>query len=372
MGICASNYIRTHIDKSVQVSFSYLDINQHVNTVKTALGLAIPRFEYLPDIFISDARDIILSHTYNFMSTHSIDPCVLTTSLLLVASLSTPPDMCRLDWSFSQFHILEVLHHGYVSTVYKAKCTISNKDVVVKKYMLETMSALERLHLYREITIHSRVKHRNIIDFYVAFKEANQVYLVIEYVQGSTLLHVMRTRVKEKEIVAEIAKPLLTVLDYLHSEGIVHRDIKPGNIILSTQGELKLLDFGLTIDVASELANTRAGTLPYMAPEILMCESKRTSLDFNKKDLTYTYDSKSDVWALGVFLYELSTGRTPFQGKDNDEIVENIAKLKLRFPMHMSTLLISFLRRCFEWDPTARATIHQLLEHPWIQDNLTL
>lgn len=366
MGGCILNCLNNDKNEMVD-TFTQTQVDDpNKIKIKHSLGLDKPKFDYLEDMSNTHANLIMSFHPSLSVSDDSV---------LLTASCNTPDDMQRVKWRFVHFHVLQILHRGYASIVYLCKCLKSDREVVLKRYILTEMSDLERLHLFREITIHSRLKHDYIVDFYVSFQEGDSVFIVLEFLRGNTLANVLKmVQIKERMCVNSFIIPILDVVEYLHGESILHRDLKPENIIITKDGKPKLLDFGLTIDLKTEIANTRAGTLPYMAPEVLMCKTKRYSHDYNKlllktqeseDDIIYT--TKSDIWAIGIFVYELFTGRTPFQGRTDDDTVDRIANNDMTFPHYFSPQLISFIRECLEWNPNKRASIYQLKNHLWIQ-----
>jgi serine/threonine protein kinase len=153
-----------------------------------------------------------------------------------------------------------------------------------------------------------------------------------------------------------------------------------------------LLDFGLAVDLRAELPNTRAGTLQYMSPEALMCESKRISADFEKSHLVplqsgdrhhrdgdgngdgdyddsacHGYDARVDTWAVGVLAFELLAGYTPFAAYTEQQVADRIASGTLHFPRHFSALARSFVEQCLTWHCAERCTVAEMMQHPWIR-----
>lgn len=120
-----------------------------------------------------------------------------------------------------------------------------------------------------------RTVHPHIITLYAAWKDSRHVVLMLEYApRGSLLQAIVAARggcLPEREVAQHIARPLLSALAYLHSQQLIHRDIKPDNCVLAANGCLKLADFGLAIDAAAERVNTRLGTMGYLAPEVRRC-----------------------------------------------------------------------------------------------------
>lgn len=148
--------------------------------------------------------------------------------------------------------------------------------------------------------------------------------LVQDYASNGDLysqLHKQRLRLSEKKLVSLVMQPCLEALAYLHSRNIIHRDIKPENLLLDENNVIKLADFGLSVSTEEENPVTRAGTLDYMAPEVLVCPLKRLPTDYKKRnDLAYT--AKVDSWSLGVLAFELLTGKPPFSHKDEIELLQ--------------------------------------------------
>jgi aurora kinase, other len=148
--------------------------------------------------------------------------------------------------------------------------------------------------------------------------------LVQDYAaHGDLYSHLRKQRIRftEKKLVALVMQPCLEALAYLHARNIIHRDIKPENLLLDENFIIKLADFGLSVSTDHENPVTRAGTLDYMAPEVLVCPLKRLPTDYKKReDLAYT--TKVDSWSLGVLAFELLTGRPPFQHRDEGDLLQ--------------------------------------------------
>lgn len=312
---------------------------------------------------------------------------------LLTVSKYMPQDMLRFTWKLSQFQITSLLHSGYASNVYTAQCLLSSNKIVIKQYRLCSLTILERIHLFREITIHSQLHHPYIAQFYASFKCNDCVYIVIEHVQGLTLhnylKHSLNGKLAEGQAVRHVVHKLLMVVHYLHAQRIVHRDIKPENIMVVFQSkahgernfrtDLKLLDFGLAIDLNYCIATTRAGTLQYMAPEVLACQSKPIEGDdaipaatesADDVVLKYSYDTQADVWAIGAVTYEILVGMSPFSDHSDSGILERICTFKIGFPSKMSDHAKDFIKGAMCWFREDRASVRQLLSHSWIADNL--
>lgn len=149
-------------------------------------------------------------------------------------------------------------------------------------------------------------------------------------------------------------RKLFGALHHMHTQGIVHRDIKPENIMLAANGELKLIDFGLSKrQEGNQKLKTIAGTPYYMAPEVL--ESR--------------YDSKCDIWSLGVLLYVFMSGYLPFQGENRNDVFYKITNGKYHFNHPefkvVSEEAIDLIKKCLTTDPKKRINAGEALNHKW-------
>ncbi|GAX74903.1 hypothetical protein CEUSTIGMA_g2349.t1 [Chlamydomonas eustigma] len=288
---------------------------------------------------------------------------------ILALSPSLPANMARSVWCLKDYAIVEKMYTGYASTVYKAWCKSSGETVCLKAYNMGNLCELNRYQIYREVKLHSSLQHENIIKLFAAFQEADQVVLVQEFADSGDLfllLHRYGGKLPEKTAVEMILHPFLKVLTYLHQNCVVHRDIKPENVLFTRSMQLKICDFGLAIDLREERAVTRAGTLEYMAPEVLDCPFKNKPEENKEREDLY-YSLTVDSWAMGVLTYELLVGFPPFNDKQRAAIEEKIRSEQPRFPSSMSEGARTFVLRSLQKDPIERPTATELLHHSWIQ-----
>ncbi|GFR43552.1 hypothetical protein Agub_g4645 [Astrephomene gubernaculifera] len=286
----------------------------------------------------------------------------------LVVSPNLPPRMQRAQWRLTDYQLGDKLYTGYASTVYKAVCRASGEVVVLKIYHLMSVCDLYKYQIYREVRVHSSLCHENIVHLYAAFQEGDKVILVQEYADGSdlfTLLHKYGGRLSERLAVQLVLEPFLRVLQYLHSRAIIHRDIKPENILFNKAMCLKLGDFGLAIDLREERAVTRAGTLDYMAPEVLRCPFKSRPEE-NKDNERLHYSARVDAWAVGVLTYELLVGFPPFFDQSRTSTEDRIVHSMPAFPAGMSEEAKAFVSVALSKHAAERPTILEMLHHPWI------
>ena len=210
--------------------------------------------------------------------------------------------------SLGRYHILEQLGEGGMAVVYKAFDTHLEVEVAVKVIRIEDLPpkivnrSLKRFE--REAKSLARLDHANIVRVTDYGKYEGQPYLVMPYLSGGTLKTRLRGKPIRPEEAADLLIPIADALAYAHKQGMIHRDVKPSNILISAKGNAMLTDFGVAkiIDEEStmDLTGTSAtvGTPEYMAPEQATAK---------------TVDHRADIYALGVVLYEMVTGRKPFQ-----------------------------------------------------------
>jgi serine/threonine protein kinase len=210
--------------------------------------------------------------------------------------------------SLGHYRVVAPLGAGGMGEVYLATDTRLSRNVAIKVLPASSqMDAEAQQRMLREARLIATIDHPNVCTIYEIGEDGDQPYIVMQYVQGETLGQRMRRgRISLAEAV-ELARQITAALGEAHKHGIVHRDIKPGNIMISSSGVVKVLDFGLAKsflrapDDATELVISRpdvvSGTTPYMSPEQLLGEP---------------LDGRSDLFSLGVVLYEIATGRRPF------------------------------------------------------------
>jgi len=315
-----------------------------------------------------DPLAILQAMTANMAETNP--PYKEKESNILAVNKALPRGMRRSMWSVRDYTLSKKLHQGYASDVYFAKCNLTGELVVLKVYRLADQCDLQRVQLYREIRVHSRLQHQNIVQFYAAFLEDNCVIIVQEYAAGGDLLRYMYKyggRLTERQAVNLVLQPFLSALLYLHTQGIIHRDIKPENCLLTDSRLLKLADFGLAVDLNEERANTRAGTLDYMAPEVLRCPTKQTPDQFKSTPGAAHYQMGADAWAVGVFAYELIAGAPPFKADQMIDTARNIISVNITYPAAISEYARDFISACLRKHPGDRPTVIEMLHHPWIQ-----
>jgi eukaryotic-like serine/threonine-protein kinase len=219
--------------------------------------------------------------------------------------------------TISHYRILEQIGAGGMGVVYRAHDERLDRDVALKVLSPELAGDKEFLARFRrEARTLSKLNHPNIATVHDFDTERGTSFLVMEFVQGTSLIDKVRSGpLPEKEVLL-LGVQLLDGLRAAHAEGIIHRDLKPGNLRETLDGRVKILDFGLArtlqsdLDVTQSLATTGVvGTLPYMAPEQLRGEHA---------------DVRSDIYSIGVVLYELATGSRPFPETFGPRLIDSI------------------------------------------------
>ena len=286
-------------------------------------------------------------------------------------------------WEAKSFKLQKAIGWGRASTIYSSTAKATGQQLVLKIYTKELLKPLHFEQVNREISIHSRLKHPNILQMYAAFEDEHSIYLVLEYAAEGDVFtrfqHSFFKSTQDKKFVRTYLYPLLTAVKYLHSMGIVHRDIKPENVLLCKGSVVKLADFGLALDTTTESPRTRLGTLDYMAPEVVRIPPNEKIpisecyAPGRAKRLQALYNHKVDVWAVGIFCFEMMASASPFgsQLHDQDALVQNILhKSNLEFPKSMSTNCKDFIGKVLVKSPAKRPSIAQLLSHPFLTSNI--
>ncbi|DBA84709.1 TPA: hypothetical protein ACH3X1_005961 [Trebouxia sp. C0004] len=307
------------------------------------------------------------------MQADEVDDLCITKQLCgprdVKVSSSCPPGLQRLGpWRIEDFDLHKRLYQGKASLLYSATCKKSKLPVAVKVYRKARLSELNWYQVEREVRIHSRLDHANIIQLYAAFEDDANVYMVQEYATGGDLYEDLKQRggrFEEARTAAGVLRPCISALIYLHSKGIIHRDIKPENILLMADKSIKLADFGLSIDATSERPVTRAGTLDYMAPEVLLCPEKSRPQE-NKDKVLLGYTAMVDAWAMGILAYELIVGKPPFEKQSRAATYEHIMYRKPDFPANMSADAKDFVFLALTKAARKRPALANMLTHPWL------
>ncbi|XP_078174500.1 protein kinase superfamily protein isoform X2 [Carex rostrata] len=232
-------------------------------------------------------------------------------------------------------------------------------EVAVKEMSLERLNKKLRDSLLSEVSILSHINHPNIISYLDFMQDAGKIYLILEYCPGGDLSAYIHRHGRVPEATAKhFMRQLASGLQVLRDNNVVHRDLKPQNILLSTNDEsavLKIADFGFAKSLNPySMAETLCGSPLYMAPEVMQVQK---------------YDAKADLWSLGVILYQLVTGRTPYNGANQIQLLQNILKCsELRFPpdVSLSADCIDLCRKLLRRNPVERLTVEEFLNHQFL------
>jgi serine/threonine protein kinase len=250
--------------------------------------------------------------------------------------------------------VVAQIGEGGMGVVYRAHDEVLHRDVAVKVVNKGAgLDASASQNLLHEARASSSLAHPNICTIYEVGETEGNLYIVMELVEGRSLDAMSRDGGLPAESVLRYGIQISSALARAHDKGIVHRDLKTANIVITPDGRAKVLDFGLAIRVGSELlegttrsletmqsASSVSGTLPYMAPEVLSGEPA---------------DHRSDLWALGVVLYEAASGHLPFEGRTGFDIGSAIMReppKPLGPPVPPG--LWAIIQRCLTKEPTQR------------------
>ena len=258
--------------------------------------------------------------------------------------------------TLSHYRIVEKLGAGAMGEVYLAKDTKLDRTVALKILPPEFADNPERLERFvREAKAASAIKHANVAHIYEIGEADGVHFIAMEHVEGETLAARLSGKLLPTKDILDIGVQVADALDEAHGKRITHRDIKPGNLMLTDRGQIKMLDFGLAKMAATSEAESDApteakttagmvmGTVQYMSPE---------------QALGRDVDGRSDIFSLGVVLYELTTGRLPFSGASPAETLTRITSSQpeaiARWNYDVPAELERIIRRCLEKDPEDR------------------
>lgn len=267
----------------------------------------------------------------------------------------------------------ELIGRGSFGSVYLALNVTTGEMLAVKQVVLSKIATnLDGINaLHKEVETMKDLDHENIVQ-YLGFERQGRIYsLFLEYVGGGSIASCMKFYGGfEEPLIRFICRQVLRGLEYLHSNGILHRDLKADNLLLEIDGTCKISDFGISKrskDIYTNNADmSMQGSVFWMAPEVI---------DSIVEDKKKGYSAKVDVWSLGCVVLEMFAGHRPWSNEAVVSAIYKIGKTKLAPPIprdidHLiSTHAKSFINQCFTIDAEKRPTAHQLLQHPFIEED---
>lgn len=253
-----------------------------------------------------------------------------------------------------KYHLLSQIGTGATGNVFTAVDIKTSEKVAIK--MIDIRRQVKKILILTEISVMKNKKHPNVVNYYDSYLvEGTQLWVIMEYMQFGPLTDLVTTLVLREGQIAVIVRETLKAIEFLHSNKIIHRDIKSDNILLSLDGQVKVIDFGFCaqLDNMDEKRRTFAGSPYWLSPEIITRKA---------------YDTKTDIWSLGILIIEMLEGAPPYLNEAPLKAIYLIASRgKPAINQEkLSPELADFLDKCLNTDPEARATATELLSHPFL------
>ncbi|CAD8152275.1 unnamed protein product [Paramecium pentaurelia] len=263
------------------------------------------------------------------------------------------------------YTLLKKIGQGNFADVFKAVNKNDGSEYAIKCFRKAKLNeSVDRLAIIKEISIMKKIQHESIIHLYEVFEGDEFLFLVLEYLKGGELHQYMKKSPPfSEEKCSKLIFRLLKAVSSIHEKGILHRDIKPENIMLRNKEDVENIcigDFGLAdyYSQSGQYLFTRCGTPGYVAPELLQDK---------------IYDFKIDIYSIGILMFILIAGKSPFDGKDYDDVVMRNYYAKVKFEdCKLSDIGMDLLQGLMNKNPIKRLTAEEALSHPWFaSENLT-
>jgi len=244
---------------------------------------------------------------------------------------------------------------GSYSRVYKGYNIDTKEKVAIKEVDLDITEHMKKF-MVREIDVLKKMSHPNIVKLLdvIENNETNTIYLILEYCKNGDFSRFQNKRPLKEKHALNYMKQLASGLQYITSNNIMHRDLKPQNMLISDTHILKLTDFGFArYFETNTMVNTLCGSPLYMAPEIM-------------RDKKYTH--KADLWSVGVIMYEMLTGKLPFKSRTHYDLILEIERLNVKIPecYSITTEGENLVKSLLIKEPEKRISWEDFFNHPWM------
>lgn len=264
------------------------------------------------------------------------------------------PTKSAIKKSIGEYQFLYKIGEGSNSKVFLVFSAQTKKFYAAKEFNINKRPDFQSF--IREYNAFQALQHPNIIGYEGVIEKDNKVYILMEHANHGSLADIPRKNLT-KEFVVSVYKQIVSALCYMHSKGYVHQDIKPGNILLFSNGTAKLADLG-NCERAIE-AGDLFGTPAYQPPEIF------ADFDGDYEDIPPIDHYKGDVWSLGISIYQTIFGDLPFKGTNIYEITRVALRTKFEVPSTDYAEAAQLLNQMIVADPTHRIEMEEVLKHPF-------